>query len=150
MGLEGLGPGRPCPRCGLPIDFLEQRKTRTGQVYYIAWHYVRGPNGTRKVKKCYLGPRTYRHGKVTHEPMGVELKGMGQDLEDIPRYADYLMRMARNLRARIEDHTLPSRQARAIVEAIEELAGLIEPLRQYIEVKAREEEAKAKAGGGGQ
>ncbi len=55
MGSE-LGPGKPCPRCGLPIDFLERRKTKTGQVYYIAWHYLRGPDGTRKVKKCYLGP----------------------------------------------------------------------------------------------
>jgi len=151
MGSEPeLGPGKECPRCHLPIDFLERRKTKTGQVYYIAWHYIRGPDGTRKVKKCYLGPRTYRHGKVTHEPMGVELHGMVVDLEDIPRYSEYLRKMAKNLGQKMEDRTLPSVHARAIVEAIEELAGLIEPMRQYIEAKAREEEAKARAGGDGQ
>jgi len=149
MGSE-LGPGRPCPRCGLPIDFLERRRTKTGQVYYIAWHYVRGPDGTRKVKKCYLGPRTYRHGKVTHESMGVELHGMVVDLEDIPRYSEYLGKMAKNLRQKMADRTLPSVHARAIVEAVEELAGLIEPLRQYAEEKAREEVEEARAGGGTQ
>jgi len=150
MGSE-LGPGKECPRCHLPIDFLERRKTRTGQVYYIAWHYIRGPDGTRKVKKCYLGPRTYRHGQVTHEPMGVELHGMVVDLGDTSRYADYLMNMAKNLQDKMEHHALPSIHARAIVKAIEELAGLIEPMRQYIEEKAREEEelAKARAEGGG-
>jgi len=58
--------------------------------------------------------------------------------------------MAKNLGQKMEDRTLPSVHARAIVEAIEELAGLIEPMRQYIEAKAREEEAKARAGGDGQ
>ena len=151
MGSE-LGPGKPCPRCGLPIDFLERRKTKTGQVYYIAWHYIRGPEGQRKVKKCYLGPRKYRHGRVTHQNIGVELQGMVADLEDIPRYASYFSKMASNLRNAMANRTLPSVQARAIAQAVEELAGLLEPMRQYIEEKAREEveEAKARMGGDGQ
>jgi len=148
---RGLEPGKPCPRCGLPIDFLEHKRVR-GQVYLYAWHYLRGPDGTRKVKKCYLGPDRYIHGQVTHAPMGVELRGMGYDLGDTSRYADYLMNMATNLKDKMAHHALPSTQARAIVEAIEELAKLTEPMRQYIEEKAREEEelARARAGGGRQ
>ena len=140
-----LGPGAPCPRCGLPIDFLEQRRTKSGQVYYIAWHYIRDENGQRKVKKCYLGPRTYRHGQVTHQPTGLQLKGMIEDLQDIPRLSEYLTGVAQTLRLRMEDRTLPSIHARAIAQALEELAALIEPLRKYAEEKAKEEAELAKA-----
>jgi len=97
-----LGPGRPCPRCGLPIDFLERKRVRN-QVYLYAWHYLRGPDGRRQIKKCYLGPERYIHGQVTHEPMGVVLKGMGQDLEDMPRLSEYLTNVAQTLRQRIEE-----------------------------------------------
>jgi len=142
-----LGPGATCPRCGLPIDFLEQRRTKSGQVYYIAWHYL-NVNGQRTVKKCYLGPRTYRHGQVTHQNTGVELKGMIQDLEDIPRLSDYLRGVAQALRLKMENRTLPSIHARAIAQALEELAGLIEPLRKYAEEEAEEKAgADAKAEG---
>jgi mRNA-degrading endonuclease RelE of RelBE toxin-antitoxin system len=84
--------------------------------------------------------------------MGVELRGMGYDLGDTSRYADYLVKMANNLQDKMAHHALPSTQARAIVEAIEELAKLTEPMRQYIEEKAREEEelARAREGGDGQ
>jgi len=139
-----LGPGATCPRCGLPIDFLEQRRAKSGQVYYIAWHYL-NVNGQRTVKKCYLGPRTYRHGQVTHQNTGVELKGMIQDLEDIPRLSDYLRGVAQALRLKMENRTLPSIHARAIAQALEELAGLIEPLRKYAEEKAKEEAELAEA-----
>ena len=134
----GLEPGRPCPRCGLPIDFLERKRVRN-QVYLYAWHYLRDENGKRKVKKCYLGPERYIHGQVTHEPMGVVLKGMGQDLQDIPRLSEYLTNVAQTLRLRMEDRSLPSIHARAIAQALEELAALIEPLRKYAEEKAKEE-----------
>jgi len=135
---DKLGPGAPCPRCGLPIDFLEQRRTKSGQVYYIAWHYIY-VNGQRTVKKCYLGPRTYRHGQVTHQNTGVELKGMIEDLQGMPRLSDYLRGVAQTLKLKMKNRTLPSIHARAIAQAIEELAGLIEPLRKYAEEKVKEE-----------
>ena len=135
---DKLGPGAPCPRCGLPIDFLEQRRTKSGQVYYIAWHYVY-VNGQRTVKKCYLGPRTYRHGQVTHQNTGVELKGMIEDLQGMPRLSDYLRGIAQTLKLKMENRTLPSIHALAIAQALEELATLIEPLRKYAEEKAKEE-----------
>jgi len=144
----GLKPGDTCPRCHMTIDFLERKKVR-GQVYLYAWHYLKGPDGKRKIKRCYLGPEHYIHGRVTHEPMGIDLKGMGQDLEDIPRYSEYLTKMAKNLRDLMGNGTLSSKHAMAIVEAIEEVAGLIEPMRQYIEAKAKEEEEEAKAMAGG-
>jgi hypothetical protein len=124
---------------------LEQRRTKSGQVYYIAWHYLRDENGQRIVKKCYLGPRTYRHGQVTHQPTGLQLKGMIEDLQDMPRLSDYLRGVAQTLRQRIEDRSLPSIHARAIAQALEELAALIEPLRKYAEEKAKEEAELAEA-----
>jgi len=124
---------------------LEQRRTKSGQVYYIAWHYLRDENGQRTVKKCYLGPRTYRHGQVTHQPTGLQLKGMIEDLQDMPRLSDYLRGVAQTLRQRMEDRTLPSIHARAIAQALEELAALIEPLRKYAEEKAKEEAELARA-----
>ena len=133
-----LKPGDSCPRCHMTIDFLERKRVR-GQVYLYAWHYLKGPDGKRKIKKCYLGPEHYIHGRVTHEPMGIDLKGMGQDLEDIPRYSEYLMNVAQALRLKMQDRTLPSIHARAIAQALEGLAALIEPLRQYAEEKAKEE-----------
>ena len=135
---NALEPGKPCPRCGLPIDFLERKKVGN-QVYLYAWHYLRGPDGGRQVKKCYLGPERYIHGQVTHEPLGVVLKGMGQDLDDMPRYGEYLKNVAQTLRQKMQDRTLPSKHAKIIVEAIEDLATLIEPLRKYAEEKAKEE-----------
>jgi hypothetical protein len=117
---------------------LEHKRVRN-QVYLYAWHYLKGPDGRRQVKKCYLGPERYIHGQVTHEPMGVVLKGMGQDLQDIPRLSEYLMNVAQTLRLRMESRSLPSVHARAIAQALEELAGLIEPLRKYAEEKAKEE-----------
>jgi cytochrome c553 len=137
---DKLGPGAPCPRCGLPIDFLEQRRTKSGQVYYIAWHYVY-VNGQRTIKKCYLGPRTYRHGQVTHQNTGVELKGMIEDLQGMPRLSDYLRGVMKTLKQRMEDRTLSSVHAMAIAQTLEELASLIEPLRKYAEEKAKEEVA---------
>ncbi|MCG2874724.1 MAG: hypothetical protein L7H09_05505 [Acidilobus sp.] len=124
---------------------MEQRRTKSGQVYYIAWHYLRDENGQRTVKKCYLGPRTYRHGQVTHQPTGLQLKGMIEDLQDMPRLSDYLRGVAQTLRQRIEDRSLPSIHARAIAQALEELAALIEPLRKYAEEKAKEEAELAEA-----
>jgi hypothetical protein len=64
---------------------------------------------------------------------------MIQDLADIPRLSDYLRGAAQALRLKMEDRTLPSIHARAIAQALEELAALIEPLRQYAEEKAKEE-----------
>jgi hypothetical protein len=51
-----------CPRCGQPYSYLSSCKSGS-RVYYFAAHYegyeeVDG-RVRRKVRKCYLGPRTY-------------------------------------------------------------------------------------------
>jgi len=51
---------KTCPRCGLPISYMERRKVGS-RVYIYAVHYEgyeRGPNGRPrpKLRRCYLGP----------------------------------------------------------------------------------------------
>jgi hypothetical protein len=65
---------RVCPRCGQPYSYIESY-TRGSQTYYVAVHYEGyekvEEEGRRKVKKkvrkCYLGPQTYKYVEKLHE-----------------------------------------------------------------------------------
>jgi hypothetical protein len=65
---------RVCPRCGQPYSYIESY-TRGSQTYYVAVHYegyekveVGGKKRVKKkVRKCYLGPQTYRYVEKLHE-----------------------------------------------------------------------------------
>jgi len=65
---------RVCPRCGQPYSYIESY-TRGSQTYYVAVHYEGyekvEEEGKRKVKKrvrkCYLGPQTYKYVEKLHE-----------------------------------------------------------------------------------
>jgi hypothetical protein len=65
---------RVCPRCGQPFSYIESY-TRGSQTYYVAVHYegyekveVGGKKRVKKkVRKCYLGPQTYRYVEKLHE-----------------------------------------------------------------------------------
>ena len=61
---------RVCPRCGQPYSYIESY-TRGSQTYYVAVHYegyekVEG-KVKKRVRKCYLGPQTYRYVEKLHE-----------------------------------------------------------------------------------
>jgi hypothetical protein len=65
---------RVCPRCGQPYSYVESYK-RGSQTYYVAVHYEGyekvEEGGKKKVKKkvrkCYLGPQTYKYVEKLHE-----------------------------------------------------------------------------------
>jgi len=59
-----------CPRCGQPFSYIESY-TKGSQKYYVAVHYegyqkVEG-KVKKRVRKCYLGPQTYRYVEKLHE-----------------------------------------------------------------------------------
>jgi hypothetical protein len=63
-----------CPRCNQPYSYIESY-TKGSQRYYVAVHYegyekaeVEGRRRIKKkVRKCYLGPQTYRYVEKLHE-----------------------------------------------------------------------------------
>jgi uncharacterized C2H2 Zn-finger protein len=61
-----------CPRCGQPYSYIESYR-RGQQTYYVAVHYegyekVEGKKRVKKkVRKCYLGPQTYKYVEKLHE-----------------------------------------------------------------------------------
>jgi len=77
-------PGRICPRCGHPYNWLEKR-TIGNNTYLIAVHVV---NGVRK--NCYLGPvDRYVVGAKTHPYL--QLTGFGANpREEFERGLKYL------------------------------------------------------------
>ena len=76
--LAGLRPGDTCPRCGQPISFVERRVIR-GHVYYYATH-VAVVDGRKRFRKCYLGAEQYTYVTGQHADLGLQIKGMIQEL----------------------------------------------------------------------
>lgn len=141
-----------CRRCGKPIYRYEFRR-KGNRVYVYAEHREVLPDGKVRFYYHYLGPADkYKYVSMLHEdvfPGG--LKSVYYDIEVGAREKDYLRDLARSLKDKMQDHTLPSKEALEFADAIEALAGLVNELRQYAEVKAKEEQeqAKAKEDGGG-
>jgi hypothetical protein len=135
-----------CKRCGRPLVRIEYKR-RGNRVYAYGLHRDVLPDGKVRWYYHYLGPADkYVEVSGLHEdvlPGG--LYGYTYEIEGGSRRKDYLQKMVRSLRQEMEAHTLPSKEALELVSIIEELAGLIQPLRQYAEVKAKEEQEQAKA-----
>ena len=145
-----------CPRCGRPIDYLERRvvrrKGRDGkvreQVYYIAWHYVRGPDGKvifehgkPKVDKCYLGPEKYVHANRVLATAGLQVKSLAQQLiEDKPLVVSQLEELAKAVEEKVAKAEISAYTAQQLADRLQ---GLVDRLRQYAEERAKEE-ARAK------
>ena len=135
-----LGPGRPCPRCGLPIDFLE-RKRVGNQVYYVAWHYLRGPDGRRQIKRCYLGPEKYVHANRLLAAAGLHVKSLAQQLmEDRPLVVSQLEELAKAIEEKMARTEISAYTAQQLADRLQ---GLLDRLRKYAEERAKEE-ARAK------
>jgi uncharacterized Zn finger protein (UPF0148 family) len=136
-----LKAGDTCPKCGLPINWIERKKVN-GHIYYVAAHVMRD-NGKRVVKRCYLGAERYTYVTGQHLNLGIELKGMVQEAMGESRLAEYLRGVARAVESQLEDSKLAPAKAVEIAKAIEELQPLAAKLRHYAEAKAEE----AKEGG---
>lgn len=86
-----------CPRCGLPISWIERHR-KGDRVYLVAVHYLgytRTPDGRikKRVKKCYLGPEDrYEYVSRLHDREGLVLRGLSVDrLERALEYLDALI-----------------------------------------------------------
>lgn len=78
-----MGRGDSCPRCGLPISWVE-RVSVGGRVYYVAAH---SSGGGKKPRRCYLGPREYVYVSRLHKDLNLVLKGA----LDGDRWVDYMV-----------------------------------------------------------
>jgi hypothetical protein len=142
---SGVGSEVPiCKRCGKPIYRYEYRK-KGNRVYVYAEHREVLPDGKVKFYYHYLGPADkYKYVSELHEdifPQG--LKGAYYDIEVGPRRVDYLRDQVKAIKNQMQRHELPAREALELVGAIEELYALVGELRQYAEVKAKEEREQA-------
>jgi len=141
-----------CNRCGKPIYRYEFRR-KGNRTYVYAEHREVLPDGKVRFRYCYLGPADkYKYVSMLHQDVFPDgLKGAYYDIEVGPRRNDYLRDQVKTIRDQMQRHTLPSREALELAEIIEELSALTGELRQYAEVKAKEEaEAEEDKEGEGQ
>jgi len=135
-----------CKRCGRPLVRVEYKR-RGNRVYVYGVHRDVLPDGKVRWYYHYLGPADkYEYVSGLHEdifPSG--LRGAYYDIEVGPRRVKYLRDQVNTIKGQMQSHELSSKEALELAEAIEALAGLIGELRQYAEIKAREEQEQAKA-----
>jgi len=138
--------GKPCPKCGRVIDWVERRVVN-GHVYIYAAH-VSVVNGKKKITKCYLGPDRYTYATKTHSDMGMELKGMAYEIDSGPgsRFLDYINNLANKLSAEVESGALDLEQARQWLKAVREAAARLQSLADRLEGYVRQTEAQGSEG----
>ena len=131
-----------CKRCGKPIYRLEYRR-KGNRVYVYAEHREVLPDGKVRFYYHYLGPADkYKYVAMLHEdtfPTG--LYGYTYEF----RRPRYLKDLTDQLNREMQAHMLSSKEAREFIIALEGLCPLLGELRQYAEIKAREEQEQAKA-----
>ena len=138
---------RVCPRCGLPISYIE-RQRRGDQVYYYAVHYEgyeRTPDGKihKKVRRCYLGPDKYVLTNKVLATAGIQVKSLAHQLiEDKPLVVSQLEELAKAIEEKIAKTEMSAYTAQQLADRLQ---GLADRLRQYAEERAKEE-ARAKGG----
>jgi len=133
-----LRAGDTCPKCGQPINWIERKKVN-GHIYYVAAHVIHD-NGKRVVKRCYLGAERYVYVTGQHLNLGIELKGMVQEIKGGPRLVEYLRAIASAIETQLEDSRLPPDRAMEIAKSIEELQPLAAKLRDYAKAKQEDRE----------
>jgi hypothetical protein len=138
--------GKPCPKCGRVIDWVERRVVN-GHVYIYAAH-VSVVNGKRKITKCYLGPERYTYATKTHSDMGMELKGMAYEIDGGrgSRFLDYINDLANKLSAEVESGALDLEQARQWLRAVREAEERLHALADRLEGYVRQLEAQGSEG----
>jgi hypothetical protein len=111
------------------------------QVYLYAWHYLRGPDGRRQIKRCYLGPEKYVHANRLLAAAGLQVKSLAQQLmEDRPLVVSQLEELAKAIEEKMARTEISAYTAQQLADR---LLGLADRLRKYAEERAKEE-ARAK------
>ena len=114
-------PKRTCPRCGMPISWIE-RQRKGGREYYVAVHYLGRSSGKEALRKCYLGPKEYAYVSSTHEGLGLTLKGMVEPRRVLD-YLDSLLTALPHLNVSREELSKLVERLKAVLEALEERLG---------------------------
>jgi hypothetical protein len=137
--LAGLRPGDTCPRCGQPISFVERRVIR-GHVYYYATH-VAIVDGRKRFRKCYLRAEQYTYVTGQHADLGLQLKGMIQELQGKPRLGGYLNDILRAVEERLEGGRLRPEEVLELARLLRQYADRLEGLARRLSERAASEEA---------
>jgi len=126
--------GKICPRCGERYSWLERRVVREGgreYEYFYAVHEYR-ENGKRRIKKCYLGPDTYKYVSLTHESReGLVFSG----LLDSDRAIKYLYSIMAYIERAAGD--IDPNQLKTLARNVREFADRIERIAEKIEKQER-------------
>jgi len=144
--------GDTCPVCHLKIDYVERRVVRRkvqgverAHVYYYAGHFIVGPDGQKRTKKCYLGAETYDY--VARKNPGVNLKGM---IFGLTRYADYIKDNISQLEAELASGRVEPGQAKEVLNALKEAEAMLQKLIAKVEDYVAQESASVQPEGEGQ
>jgi len=112
-----------CPRCG-SRGWVEEKEINNRVYIYVA-HEERGPDGRRRRRHCYLGPKeSYEYVTRLHDREGLVLKG----LLERGRALDYLERLIGYIEAVVEAEEGESidivdiERLRAIAQRLEDTA----------------------------
>ena len=115
---EEVGSKGTCPRCGSPINWVE-RQRKGGREYYVAVHYLGGSGGKEALRKCYLGPKEYAYVTLTHEGLGLTLKGMVEP-KRVLDYPDSLLTALPHLNVKKGELSKLVDKLKLVLKALEE------------------------------
>ena len=115
---ESEEPKRTCPRCGMPISWIE-RQRKGGREYYVAVHYLGRSSGKEALRKCYLGPKEYAYVSSTHEGLGLTLKGMVEPRR-VMEYLDSLLTALPHLNVGKEELSKLVDRLKLVLKVLEE------------------------------
>jgi len=88
-------------------------------------------NGRKRFRKCYLGAEQYTYVTGQHADLGLQIKGMIQELQGEPRLGGYLNALAEAIEARLRDGRLGRGEALELARSLDRLAELARRLREY-------------------
>jgi len=105
-----------CPRCG-SRGWVEEKEINNRVYIYVA-HEERGPDGRKRRRHCYLGPKDgYKYVSRLHDREGLVLG----NILDEDRALDYLERLVEYIEEKAEDGAIDIERLRKLVSRLAEV-----------------------------
>jgi len=105
-----------CPRCG-SRGWVEEKEINNRVYIYVA-HEERDPDGKKRRRYCYLGPKGgYKYVSRLHEREGLVLR----NILDEDRALDYLERLVEHIEGKAEDGEIDVERLERIVSRLAEV-----------------------------